>query len=90
MSHTQTTAAAARYLGFHGFDPDDHDYMLWDVEASFNGPSNNILIQVRFHMAASAATKQTAVRTAINDYLSVSEPGVSLTNSVIQISGQPV
>lgn len=90
MPHGPTTAAAAIYTNFVGFDPDDHEYMIWGVEVTFNGQSQPIAPQVRFHMAATAATKQAAVRQAINDHLGIVEPGVVLTNSVIQISGQPV
>jgi hypothetical protein len=90
MSHTQSTAAAARYVQFTGYDPDDHEYMIWGVEVYFNGTAPAILAEVRHHISASASTKQNALRTAINNHLIATEPGVVLSNAVIQVSGQPV
>ncbi len=90
MSHTPTTAAAIKYESFEGFDPADHDYMLWLISMNFNGPSPGGLLAVRFLRNATPTDKQTAVRLLVNDHLAVYEPGVVLNNANIQISGQPV
>lgn len=90
MAHTATTGAAAEYLGFQGFDEADHDYMIWIVGIKFNGPAPDIQVGIRFFRNAAGSVKQAAVRDAINEHLAFYEPGVTLTNANIQISGQPV
>lgn len=84
-----TTSAAVRYIQFVGFDENDPTMQIWELDIHFSGPSPNIAPQVTFSGTATAAQKRTAVRNIVNEQLAATEPGVTLNNAAIQVSGEP-
>jgi hypothetical protein len=93
MSHTPTTGAIVTCTEPQFMDEmqvEDPDKITLTIDVVFNGLAGRLGDRVTFGRAASQTTKQTAVRTRVNELLATYEPTVVLTNAAIQIVGLPV
>jgi hypothetical protein len=68
----------------------DQDFLTYQITAVYNGVSGELTGSVSFARNALLAGKQTAIRLAVNAMMQEFEPGNSLNNANIQISGLPV
>lgn len=68
----------------------DANSIAMSMDMKFNGDVSELSDRVTFARNATNAEKQAAVRSRVNALLSDREPGVTLNNANIQISGLPV
>lgn len=90
MSHLPTTTAGVRYVDQLSFDDEAPGVQIWMLAVKVDGPSPDIITEIRFPGAATNLEKQALERQIVNAHLAAYEPGVSLTNAKIQVSGRPV
>ncbi len=91
MSHLPSTNVGVRYIEQSAFEDANPGIQIWVVELKFDGPAPDTRPEVRFAGNASASQKRAAVRDVVNAHLAQYEPETApLTDSSIQISGQPV
>lgn len=93
MSHTPTTAAIVtlsepRFEDAAGMEAVDQITM--SAAMKFNGTTGELGDSVTFARNATQAVKQAAVRARVNALIGAFEPGVTLNNANIQITGLPV
>lgn len=96
MSHLPTTGAHVE-CKFESYSDaagqEDMDSVSMTIGISYNGHAGEqgvLTDRVTFGRNALAATKQTAVRLRVNEVLDGREPGRTLNNANIQISGLPI
>jgi hypothetical protein len=68
----------------------DQDFLTYQISAVYNGISGELTGSASFARNALLAGKQAAVRLAVNAMMQEFEPGNSLNNANIQVSGLPV
>lgn len=88
-----TTAAVVNCANWGFYDADgndDSETIGCEATVKFNGVAGEFVVRPAAPRNATTAQKQTAVRLAVNAILASVEPGNSLTNANIQITGLPV
>lgn len=88
-----TTAAAVECVGMvfeNALQVPDKEFVSMICTFTFNGFADTVIDRVTFARNATTANKNTAVRLRANDLLDDSEPGNTLTNANIQVSGLPI